>query len=870
MKQAIARLRRPAAACLWAVMLLVAGCGPGQTPEDSAAPEAPPLDDGFSSMVRFNSAYEAAACGGKTLLVDGTTGVVTVRDAAGEWKTNPSLSPEDEGGGQNIDLLRSQFSLTYYRLDDGLPVTVNSYLDCIAKDQMDYYAVENGIGVRYLVGDKPVTVLYPSVISEERFLDFLNKMGEDDRFYVEYSYTRLDAADDHLEESDRRLLLENFPQLADGPLYVLGGEGAGNIVPGSVLSQDIERAFVSAGYTAEDLAQDNAENQVETAEEKDYSILLSMEYRLDESGMLSVRIPQESILYDSRRLVLTEIAMLPYFGAAGAGEEGYMFVPDGAGALIYLNNGKTGTSYFQKAYYTRDRSLAAEEPEHTDDYDMLLPVYGLKAGQRSFLAVIAQGDPLADLTADVAGGASGYNHLYPTFTLKQRHTVTTSVLNLTGNVTYQKTPVNSDLELHVLFQEGDAADYVGMARAYQDYLVGRGELPARLPDQDGLPLYIDAVGSVPYRTTRFGIPVEEEKELTGYRQAIDILEAFREGGVGSLMLGYTGWHSRGVYNSLQDEVRLTGALGGREAFDELNAYVREAGIPFYPQNELAYVSRNTLTDSFRISRDTARNMEQSTALDGEFNLVTGTNLHEKFRWVVSPGRYGELMDSFLESYGSYGIDGLNLGSMARDLNSDFNESLVIDRVRTQTIIREQYQKAADAGYRLAVEEAAAYAFVNASVAVNCPQSTSFQYIVDEAVPFYQIVLQGRLLHASEAVNLSDNYRLTALRAMETGALPFYRFIYQENTALMDTDYELYSACYAHWLDDALELYNRALPLYEAIDGSPIASRRLVAQDVYETAYENGTVILANYGDQPAVVDGRTIGAMQAVLKEGTI
>src|SRR5699024_6901898 len=144
------------------------------------------------------------------------------------------------------------------------------------------------------------------------------------------------------------------------------------------------------------------------------------------------------------------------------------------------------------------------------------------------------------------------------------------------------------------------------------------------------------------------------------------------------------------------------------------------------------------------------------ALDGEFNLVTGTNLHEKFRWVVSPGRYGELMDSFLESYGRYGIDGLNLGSMARDLNSDFNESLVIDRVRTQTIIREQYQKAADAGYRLAVEEAAAYAFVNASVAVNCPQSTSFQYIVDEAVPFYQIVLQGRLLHASEAVNLSDN------------------------------------------------------------------------------------------------------------------
>lgn len=870
MKQAIVRLKRPVA-CLAAVFLLLTGCSSGRTPDTYTAPEIPPLDEEFSRTVRSSSGYEAAARGGRTLLVDGTTGTVTVRDASGEWKTNPTLSPEEENGGQNIDLLRSQFSLTYYRLDDGLPITANSYLDCIAKEhnQVEYYAVENGIGIRYLVGDKPVTALYPSVISEKRFQEFLDKMGEDDRFNVEYSYSRLDLSADHLEEKDRKLLLDNFPQLAGGPLYVLGGEGVGNITPGSVLSQDIERAFTAAGYTAAELQRDNTENHVKTAEEKDYSILLSMEYRLDGNGMLSVRIPKDSILYDSRRLVLTEIAMLPYFGAAGTGQEGYLFVPDGAGALIYLNNGKTGMPFFQKAYYTRDRSVPLEELDDADDYDMLLPVYGMKAGDRSFLTVIAQGDPMAALTADVAGGASRYNHLYPTFTLKQRHTVTTSVLNLSGNVTYQKTPVSSDMELHFLFQEGRAADYVGMARAYQSYLVQRGDLPAQAPDAGEMPLYLDVVGAVPCRTTRFGIPVETEKELTGYRQAIDILKAFQEKGAGDLMLGYTGWHSRGVYNSLPDKVRLIDALGGKKAFAELSAYVKEAGIPFYPKNELAYVSKNTLTDSFRISRDTARNMEQATALDGDFNLVTGTNLYETFRWVVSPGRYDSLMNRFLDSYQGYGITGLDLGSLAGHINSDFNEASLIDRVQAQAIIRSQYKKAADAGYRIAVENAAAYALAHASVAVGCPQSTSFQYIVDEAVPFYQIVLQGRLAHAGEAINLSEDYRTAALRAMETGAMPFYRFIYHENTALMGTDYELYSACYTQWLDDALELYHQAAPLYKAIGGSPIVSRRTAAPEVYETVFENGTAILVNYGDEPSAVDGQEVGAMQAVLKEGT-
>ena len=854
------------------VLLMLVGPLVGCKSADIASAQqtdVPKLDASFSASVHSNLNYEAAKSSGRTLFINGATGAVSLRDDAtgAAWRSNPDESAQPDMTGQNVDLIRSQFSLTYYRIDDGLSVTQTSYLDSVMKSrsQVEYYPVQNGIGVRYLVGDKPIRVLYPSVISEERFRQYLSRMSEDAQVTVNFSYSRLDLKD-YTADADRQMLLQNFPQLRNHPVYVLGGNGVGSIRPDSLISQEIEEAFSGAGYTRGDLDKDNAENNVKVAEQKDYSIYISLEYTLRD-GELTVRIPRESIVYDTSRLVLTQISLLPYFGAAGTQDTGYIFVPDGSGALIHLNNNKHNTPFFQKDFYSRDRSVSEMKQTDTDDYSMNLPVYGIKTEDRAFLGVIEKSDAVASLTADVSGAASKFNVVYPTFTLKQRHVVTSSVLNLSGNVTYQKAPVSSDIQIKYLFLTGGSADYVGMARAYQDDLLKSGALPVRAAEKE-LPMYVDVVGSVPYKTTRLGVPVETDKALTGYTQAVEILRALQKAGVQNLKLGYTGWMNHGVYNSISDSVALTNVLGGNEGFRQLTEFLSKENIPFYPNAELAYVYKDTWTDGFHEKRDSSRDLEKNIARDGAYNIVTYTDLYESFRWVVSPSQYGRIADGLMGSLKKLSLMGVDLTSFSTDINSDFSEDRLYDRSSAKNAIQEQYRKFSDAGFGIAVDSANAYAWAQASVAVGCPQSASFQYIEDESVPFYQIVLQGCLPYTSEAINLSDDYRRSALRAVETGAMPFYCLIYEPNATLMGTDYDLYSACYEQWLDDASRLYMRAKDAWAAVAGSKIAGRKQLSEGVYATTYENGTVIYVNYSDNAFAFGKVDVGAMDFVVAKG--
>ena len=74
---------------------------------------------------------------------------------------------------------------------------------------------------------------------------------------------------------------------------------------------------------------------------------IPIEYRLEEDSLV-VTVPTEDVVYPLEvespdgelvTMPLAAITVLPYFGAAGENEEGYIFVPDGSGAIMMLNNG---------------------------------------------------------------------------------------------------------------------------------------------------------------------------------------------------------------------------------------------------------------------------------------------------------------------------------------------------------------------------------------------------------------------------------------------------------------------------------------------------------------------------------------------------
>src|SRR5690606_3548318 len=99
---------------------------------------------------------------------------------------------------------------------------------------------------------------------------------------------------------------------------------------------------------------------------------------------------------------LVNISLLPFFGAGDLKEDGYLFVPDGSGALIYFNNGKSSYRSYNERVYGGEAAL--DLPTKAEVKQAIrLPVFGLKKGDQAYVAVIAQGEYQAGIVGDTSG-----------------------------------------------------------------------------------------------------------------------------------------------------------------------------------------------------------------------------------------------------------------------------------------------------------------------------------------------------------------------------------------------------------------------------------------------------------------------------------
>lgn len=137
-------------------------------------------------------------------------------------------------------------------------------------------------------------------------------------------------------------------------------------------------AFALAGYSAEDLAQDNAENGIGGGSGTSKpNFVIPLEYRLEE-GSLVVKVPVGQVK-ESGQYQIRSLELLNMFGAADQLTDGYMLVPDGSGSLIRLNNGKVKEEqYVQRVYGPDPNDNSYRRGQVSQNARM--PVFGMKAG----------------------------------------------------------------------------------------------------------------------------------------------------------------------------------------------------------------------------------------------------------------------------------------------------------------------------------------------------------------------------------------------------------------------------------------------------------------------------------------------------------
>lgn len=779
------------------------------------------------------------------------------------WYSNPPDRDKDAiAAGINRDLLNSQLSITYHT-PTAKKVTMNNFSDSIRHKQYKIKQLQNGVKIIYTIGKTEKFFILPLRLTQKRFKQILETLGEEQQTALKRRYTHI-SLNKVKNDKTKKELLEKYPILENMDIYELK-QGLNEVVLG-----EVEDIFKSINYTIEDLNNDHIEAQLPPIEKEATKEIfeVAIEYCIEDDNLI-ISIPVDEIKHDKSYPVVS-IDVLQFFGSAGENETGYMLVPDGSGALIYLNNGKTKNQPYISPVYGYDASIRKREIFERAN-KIHLPVYGIKKENKAVLAIIEGGSSFSTIKADVSGRVNSYNNVYSSFTVLPNDVV--DLHQMAGNnivMVYQPKKYEGTFKIRYAFLSGQDADYVGMAKYYRKYLVRKGDIKKKDEDKEGLPFYLELIGSVDRIKPVWGIPRRVVEPLTTFEQAKLITQQLIDNGVKDIKLKYTGWFNGGVRHSYPSGINVQKELGGMKGLRQLTDFLSKNKVDFYPDACFLYVYQTKLFDGFIASRDSARFLDRETALIYDFNPATNIrDMLVKPYYIVNPNRLGNMVDAFIKSYQKLNIDAISLRNFGTDLNSNFREKSLSDREKTKEIITGELDKLKTKGYDIMTEGGNDYVLKYASHILNMPFEGSNYNICDESIPFYQIVVRGYVNYAGEPINLASEYNKAVLKTVETGSGIYFTWMFKDNASLKNTDYNYYySANYKIWFEKATTLYNDLNSQLHDIKNREIIDHKKLIDNVYMTKFDGGKSVIVNYRNKDVKVYGKTIKAKSYIVLEG--
>ncbi|MFC4098217.1 DUF5696 domain-containing protein [Paenibacillus xanthanilyticus] len=771
------------------------------------------------------------------LFIDEASGAIAVlQKRTGEvWYSNPLERSSDKlAAGVNKDLLSAQLKLDFYN-SFGQINAINTYTDSVKYKQIKFEPIEGGVSVSYQFGTAQKTAEdLPKMLSIARFEELSGK----------------------LDKAGQRALKIAYTQKEDQPAY----ERNDNALNGLQLERALA-AIEQAGYTDEDLQKDMAELNFTQEKPAPRIFQAKMNYTLDGDSLV-VHVPVDGIRYPEEYPV-NMISVLSFFGAGGASDKGSLFVPDGAGALIHFNNGKTQYPAYQQFVYGADQTLDRTE-DASREQEVRLPVFGIIREGRAFLGIIEEGASVATINADIAGRLNGYNYVYPSFFVVNKGEVTLDANGQQRSLPkFQERPMKSDYKVRYAFLSGDEASYTGMARYYRQYLEKNDGLPkpSKGEEPGNAPFYLQLVGGITKKKHVVGIPYKSLEPLTTWEQAQHIVSEMQARDIANIKLRYAGWFNDGLDHKVPDSIKVDGEIGGSKGMRNFIAFAQDKGVGFFP--DVALLAANSGSD-FDQNKEASRTLRDVPAELYPLDLALNRRDRQKSpSYVISPRVVPDYVDSTLEGLRDYQAGGIALRDLADSLSSDYREGKQIDRTESEGISKEALIKVRDAHARVMASGGNAYALPFLTDLTNAPLSSSGFKLEDEEIPFYPLVVRGYVDYAGAPYNLSTytNERQYVLKSLEYGANVYFEWIYAPNYKVKDTEYNhLYAVHYGLWIDKAADIYKQVNQVLKPVQGQRIAGHEKLEEGVFKTVYENGYYVIVNYNRASVTVDGKTVEA----------
>jgi len=567
---------------------------------------------------------------------------------------------------------------------------------------------------------------------------------------------------------------------------------------------------------------------------------------------------------------LVNISLLPYFGAGSLKDEGYLFVPDGSGALIHFNNGKAIYKSYNDRVYGGDKALTLSHSSEVKE-DIKLPVYGLRKNGHAFLAVIEEGVYQAGIAAEVSFKSNQYNSVHSYFNAVESES--NLIMEGTANEKQVLRLSESQVEgtpfkVRYYFLNGEAADYSGMAVKYREYLTKQQGVTAKDGEvKEQIPLLLDLLGGVEKRKTFLGIPYKTVEALTTYKEVQAVADRLQKDGLNNLAIRYEGWMKGGALGKVSTSVKAESNLGGKKQFTRLAASLKAQGVAFYPA--VNPVEFHEGGNGFYKFFDVAKGISRGPALQYEFRLSDGTKDPDRSPWyLLKPESVKESLKKFTAAAADKGLEHVALQGIGSTVYSDFRKHS-LSKNSVGAVWEEGLKSAQGQVQGLMFNHASAYTFPYAETLSDVPLYSSGYDLEDAAVPFYSIAVSGLLPAFSEPVNLSGDSARYMLKLIETGTYPAYRFIAGHASQLKGTDFDnLYSAEFGLWADEVVKQYTDLNKALAQVSGHPITGHERLSEGVYRTVFSGGITVIVNYTDEAVTVDGSRVAGLGYLVQSG--
>lgn len=769
--------------------------------------------------------------------------------------SNPFDAANDQNYSGNVaKRLESQVILTYLEEEKSL-VDMYSSVDCADLGQYKIKTYNNGICFELSIGEEKENGNVPRVIPKKRYEEIYGLLSESDKELIDIYYALYKSAD--FEEIG---IYEIYPDMnTKEELYFCDFE------LNERDTRKLSALFSDVGYTANEINTDAKELNLGKSGASYPNFKLNLNYTLTDNGV-KVTVPNESISYNED-FPLLRVTILPYFAADKAGSDagGYLFIPDGSGAVINMNQNEpnrrtimTGKVYGENASKLPPKVVT----EKTEQY--YLPVFGtVRNNGTGVFGIIESGDANSEITTLLGRPNGNYYTVYPEFIITdyEKYTKVSVVSNAWSNkeiYLYDKNKTSDDLSVEYYFLNEQKANYSSMAKIYSDYIYGDSKQKTNKSV-----LNIETLGSVLSEKSFLGFEYMDEAVLTSFENNIDIIKQLKEKKADNLSLQLRGWQKDGLYSTISNKIRTSSALGGNSSLNKLIDYCNGENVDVSLYNDISFVTFDDSFDGFKTKNDATHTLELQYALDNEINPATMMPYYSAY--VVKASSYNRYLTELVDSANKLSAHNLNLGKLGVSLNADYTKDNSINRSEALLYVKQALKNNSK---NLSFDGGNAYVL---------PFAKSISYIANgnsgfigesASVPFLQMVIGNYSTYNSEPINLKENLRYELLNCIESGTTPTFLLSYDNTSILKNTFYTSYfSVDYKILESDILESYEYVENVFSKTGGTALTSHKIIANNVTVSTYDNGVSVYVNKSGNDFIAEGITIPAMDYVIKE---